>query len=115
MQSPPCFICGASESALAFRPEVQRWGYAGEFLLRRCSGCGLVFNSPRLAPDELTKLYGPDYYFFHRSARREIARVQQAYLRTVAHLPISRGTLLEVGSAKGYLLALLQGLGWDVT
>jgi SAM-dependent methyltransferase len=33
----------------------------------------------------------------------------------MAHLPIARGSLLEVGSAKGYLLALLQGLGWDVT
>jgi 2-polyprenyl-3-methyl-5-hydroxy-6-metoxy-1,4-benzoquinol methylase len=113
--TPGCFICGSAQSTLAFRPEVHRWGYAGEFLLRRCSGCGLVFNAPRLDPDALSRLYGPDYYFFHRSARREVARVLQAYLRTMAHLPISGGTLLEVGSAKGYLLALLQGLGWKVT
>lgn len=113
--SPACFICGSAQSTLAFRPDVHRWGYAGEFLLRRCSGCGLVFNAPRLAPEALSRLYGPDYYFFHRSARREVARVLQTYLRTLAHLPISGGTLLEVGSAKGYLLALLRGLGWDVT
>jgi 2-polyprenyl-3-methyl-5-hydroxy-6-metoxy-1,4-benzoquinol methylase len=33
----------------------------------------------------------------------------------MAHLPVTRGSLLEVGSAKGYLLALLQDLGWNVS
>ncbi|HET6796325.1 MAG TPA: class I SAM-dependent methyltransferase [Gemmatimonadales bacterium] len=115
LSGPACFICGSRDSVPAFRPDVRRWGYGGEFLLRRCSGCGLVFNAPRLPPDELNRLYGPNYYFFHRSAHREMARIQQAYLRTMAHLPVARGSLLEVGSAKGYLLALLQDLGWDVS
>lgn len=85
-------------------------------MLRRCTGCGLVFNSPRLAPPALADLYRRNYYFFDRYPSGELGRIVWAYLRTVALLPAaSGGTLLEVGSAKGYMLALLRGLGWQVT
>lgn len=112
----PCFVCGADRSAEAFRPDVGKWGYPGEFVLRRCAVCGLVFNSPRLSPMALADLYGRNYYFFDRRPAAELDRIVGAYLRTVALLPERRaGTLLEVGSAKGYMLALLRGLGWRVT
>jgi 2-polyprenyl-3-methyl-5-hydroxy-6-metoxy-1,4-benzoquinol methylase len=112
----PCFICGSEESDIRFRPDLQRWGRAGPFILRRCHACGLVFNSPRLPPEELTRLYHEDYYFFARPAGAEFARICGAYLRTIAHLPKLRvPRLLEVGSAKGYMLALLARLGWTVT
>lgn len=102
-------------SVISFRPDVRRWGYAGEFILRRCCGCGLVFNSPKLTADQLKQLYGPDYYFFERSTGAELARIQGAYLRTIAHLPSTEPrTLLDVGSAKGYMLAILVRLGWRV-
>lgn len=111
----PCFVCGAEQSSVAFRPDVRRWGYAGEFVLRRCAGCGLIFNSPRLTLPALADLYRRNYYFFARRPGRELTRIVDAYLRTVALLPEGRiGTLLEVGSAKGYMLALLRGLGWRV-
>ena len=112
----PCFVCGADDSTEAYKPDVRKWGHHGDFVLRRCTGCGLVFNSPRLAPPALAELYRRNYYFFDRYPAGELSRIVRAYLRTVALLPgTSGGTLLEVGSAKGYMLALLRGLGWQVT
>lgn len=112
----PCFVCGGVESEVRFRPDVRRWGYTGPFILRACSGCGLVFNSPRLSLEELEGLYRSQYYFFDRPAGAELRRICGAYLRTMAHLEGGRaGRVLEVGSAKGYMLALLSQLGWQVT
>jgi 2-polyprenyl-3-methyl-5-hydroxy-6-metoxy-1,4-benzoquinol methylase len=112
----PCFVCGGEQSEVAFAPDVRRWGQMDAFVLRRCSGCGLVFNSPRLPPERLGDLYRRNYYFFSRPAGAEFGRIRAAYARTIAHLPdVPPGTLLEVGSAKGYMLALLAGLQWRVT
>lgn len=111
----PCFICGSEASEARFRPDVRPWGHLDAFVLRRCSGCGLIFNSPRLPADRLADLYRRNYYFFARPAVMEVERIGGAYLRTVAHLPPSGRRLLEVGSAKGYMLALLRTLGWQVT
>jgi SAM-dependent methyltransferase len=111
----PCFICGSDASEARFRPDVRPWGHHDQFVLRRCSGCGLVFNSPRLPADRLGDLYRRNYYFFQRPAVVEVERIGGAYLRTVAHLPASGRRLLEVGSAKGYMLGLLHTLGWRVT
>jgi SAM-dependent methyltransferase len=112
----PCFVCGSVESEIRFRPDVRRWGYTGPFILRACTGCGLVFNSPRLSVEELEGLYRRQYYFFDRPAGAELRRICGAYLRTMAHLQEGRAArVLEVGSAKGYMLALLSRLGWQVT
>jgi 2-polyprenyl-3-methyl-5-hydroxy-6-metoxy-1,4-benzoquinol methylase len=112
----PCFVCGADRSEVGFVPDVRRWGQMDTFVLRRCSDCGLVFNSPRLPRERLGDLYRRNYYFFSRPAGMEFERIGGAYLRTVAHLPqATPGALLELGSAKGYMLALLAGRGWRVT
>src|SRR5215207_6783322 len=112
----PCFVCGADRSEIAFVPDVRRWGQMDKFVLRRCGECGLVFNSPRLSRERLGDLYRRNYYFFSRPAGMEFERIRGAYLRTVAHLPeATPAALLEVGSANGYMLALLAGQGWRVT
>jgi SAM-dependent methyltransferase len=111
----PCFICGSEASDARFRPDVRPWGHQDPFVLRHCSGCGLVFNSPRLPANRLADLYRRNYYFFQRPAGVEMERIGGAYRRTVAHLPPSGPRLLEVGSAKGYMLGLLRRLGWRVT
>jgi 2-polyprenyl-3-methyl-5-hydroxy-6-metoxy-1,4-benzoquinol methylase len=111
----PCFICGSDASEVRFHPDVRPWGYHDPFVLRRCSGCGLVFNSPRLPAGRLADLYRSNYYFFARPAGVELERIGGAYRRTISHLPAAGPRLLEVGSAKGYMLALLRRLGWRVT
>ncbi|MFQ5584801.1 MAG: class I SAM-dependent methyltransferase [Calditrichia bacterium] len=110
----PCFICGSYESSLLF--EFNYDIIQGNFIIRKCESCGLLFNSPRLIDDELFKLYGKDYYFFNRSDCDEFKRITSIYLRTIALIDdeIEQKKILEIGSAKGYLLALLKYLDWEV-
>jgi 2-polyprenyl-3-methyl-5-hydroxy-6-metoxy-1,4-benzoquinol methylase len=84
--------------------------------MRKCVECGLLFNSPRLPDDQFPALYDRDYYFFSRGAKQEFFRILEMYQRTVACLKeeIRPRNVLEIGSAKGYLLALLKAFGWQV-
>jgi 2-polyprenyl-3-methyl-5-hydroxy-6-metoxy-1,4-benzoquinol methylase len=112
----PCFLCGASNSRIVLQRTYPDFRYPGDFTLRRCAGCGLGFNSPRLAPEALAALYDRHYYFFDRTDecefRRIVALFRRAVLPVAAEVPARR--VLEVGSAKGYLLALLRELDWEV-
>lgn len=110
----PCCICGSYESSLLF--EFNYDIIPGSFIIRKCETCGLLFNSPRLIDDELFKLYGGDYYFFKRNDSDEFKRNADIYLRTIAIIDdeIEHKKIIEIGCAKGYLLALLKYLGWEV-
>jgi len=112
----PCFLCGSERSHILFETTYPYFNYPGIFRMNRCECCGLLFNSPRLADNELYKLYGEQYYFFQRREADEFRRVADIYLRTIAVIPdgISGKNAVEIGSAKGYFLALLKHLGWDV-
>ena len=112
----PCCVCNSRNSELLYEIEYPNHSYPGVFRLRECQTCGLLFNSPRLIDEEIVKLYGSNYYFFSRNDPDEIRRVANIYQRTVALLKgdIKHKKILEIGSAKGYLLALLKHIGWDV-
>ncbi len=111
----PCCICNTSKSIKVFSIKYPYHGYPGNFELRRCQSCGLLFNSPRLVDEELFKLYGKSYYFHKRVDTVEFERITKVYLRTVALVEnlISKKHAVEVGSAKGFLLALMNQLGWE--
>ncbi|MBV8782338.1 MAG: class I SAM-dependent methyltransferase [Phycisphaerae bacterium] len=114
LNNEPCCICGDTRSQLAWETSYPEHGYPGSFQLRRCQACGLLFNSPRLEPDELSDLYGRSYYFFNRPDAREFARAVPMYRRSVALVandtPEKRS--LDIGGGRGYLPALLKKLGW---
>ncbi len=84
------------------------------FKLRRCGVCGLAVNTPRLRPEESAQLYGGDYYVFdaetdhdyEASARRDLARIRP-------WVPAG-ARLLEIGCARGHLLALARDAGYEV-
>ena len=112
----PCCICGSEHSEFVFAKEYPEHGYPGTFSMQKCQSCGLLFNSPRLPDDQFPALYGKNYYFFARNDQKEFLRIINLYYRTVAlvgHL-IHPRKVIEIGSAKGYLLALLKSCGWDV-
>lgn len=52
-----CPLCGASKSQLLDQREFRR----EEIRNRVCSGCGLVFQSPRMTADELDQFYARVY------------------------------------------------------
>lgn len=111
----PCCICGSTDSALLFEREYAQHRYPGLFAMRRCGGCGLLFNSPRLDGENLRELYQRNYYFFKRNDVREFGRIVDMYAHTIALVDgaVRRRSVLEIGSAKGYLLAVLKELGWE--
>ncbi|HEX2188398.1 MAG TPA: class I SAM-dependent methyltransferase [Longimicrobiaceae bacterium] len=112
----PCCVCGGTESGLVFEKGYPLYGYPGPFALRRCAGCGLLFNSPRLTEEGTARLYGANYYFFRRRPSEEFRRIQEMWERTIALVGemVPRREVLEIGSAKGFLLAVMQGAGWKV-
>jgi 2-polyprenyl-3-methyl-5-hydroxy-6-metoxy-1,4-benzoquinol methylase len=112
----PCFVCGSTNSQLLFEREYPSHHYPGKFTIRKCNKCGLLFNSPRLPDEELSNLYAANYYFFQRHDSDEFRRILDVYLRTVSLIQngIIERRVAEIGSAKGYLLALLKRLGWNV-
>jgi len=115
LNNEPCCVCGHAESELAWETTYPEHGYPGSFSLRRCRGCGLLFNSPRLDHEELGRLYGGSYYFFNRPDSPEFDRAVPMYRRSVAlvadQMPEKRA--LDIGGGRGYLPALLKQLGWN--
>jgi 2-polyprenyl-3-methyl-5-hydroxy-6-metoxy-1,4-benzoquinol methylase len=111
----PCCVCGSTRSELLWTTTWPEHGYPGEFSMRRCSGCRLLFNSPRLDDAELGKLYGRNYYFFMRQDAREIRRIVAMVQRTVALVVerVREKRSLDIGCGRGYLPAVMQKLGWD--
>lgn len=87
------------------------------FRLARCAGCGLEFQSPRPAFDDLAAaVYGAAY---HPEAHAAVDPARRRhYLRQLAglrrHLPAGRRTLLDVGCGPGAFLRLAGRCGWRV-
>ncbi len=112
----PCIVCGDERSVSQLETVYPEHGYPGPFVIRRCEGCGLLFNSPRLSGHDLGKLYDDNYYFFLREDREEFERIIRMCHRIVSPVQdrVAGRRVVEIGSAKGYLLALLKALGWTV-
>jgi 2-polyprenyl-3-methyl-5-hydroxy-6-metoxy-1,4-benzoquinol methylase len=118
LTTQPCPVCGQVRSELVHETTYPEHHYPGTFTLRRCLGCGLLFNSPRLDLKELGELYGSNYYFFLRKDRREFDRIVAMYQRTIglidrAQLPLKR--CIDIGTGRGYFPAVLRELGWQVS
>ncbi|MEP7300056.1 MAG: class I SAM-dependent methyltransferase [Caldimonas sp.] len=113
-----CEVCDGTQSSPWRTLRYPQFQHPGTFALRRCDGCGLVYNSPRLDGDALARLYDRNYYIFNEPVPAAFERVVGLYRATVARLearlqPGDGRRLLEVGSAKGYMLALLRDRGWQ--
>ena len=116
----PCDVCGADGAMTPFL-EVNLVG-AYDACVHRCTSCGFRQIRPRITTDELARLYSSDYFDsnaavgFGDYARQKQRQEREAYflarrLRRFA----TRGRVLEVGCALGFLLeALRRFSGWEV-
>lgn len=112
----PCMVCGSTDSRRLHALRFVDRGYPGCFEVRCCDGCGLLFNSPRLSDPEIEAMYGANYYVFQETEAAALVRVARLLSQTlgVAIRYLDTRDVLEVGCAKGYLLALLKARGWRV-
>jgi 2-polyprenyl-3-methyl-5-hydroxy-6-metoxy-1,4-benzoquinol methylase len=115
----PCWLCGSdAEAAPLHSIRFPDQGYPGEFRLLHCRNCGVIFNSPRLNETALAQLYEKNYYLFLERPADAVHRISSLHNVTIREVVerhgIEPGRALEIGSAKGYLLAILREQGWSV-
>ncbi len=112
-----CPVCQQTRSELIHATTYPEHHYPGTFSLRRCGGCGLLFNSPRLDGAELSRLYGRNYYFFLRDDAREFDRIVAMYQRTIGLIEpeLLDKRSIDIGCGRGYFPAVLKQLGWDAS
>jgi hypothetical protein len=111
-----CQLCGSAERSTNFRD--------GPFEVVTCSGCGLVYVTPRLQGQALVDVYGEGYWKSDNPKQRgyaDYARESALYLRTfekrmalVQRWIPQRARILDVGCAAGYFLRTAQRHGHDV-
>lgn len=78
----------------------------------QCARCGLVYVSPQVQPDEILRMYRAmrdDEYLAEEKGRRIAARI---LIKKLIRLK-SRGEILDVGCAAGFLLDEARKSGWN--
>ena len=93
-----------------------------EFELFQCDQCGLIFTSPRPAPDIIGRYYQSEEYYSHQENQhglipRIYEKVKTINLRNKVKMAISglpKGRLLDIGCGVGDFLHQIQKQGWEV-
>ncbi|QDU85943.1 Malonyl-[acyl-carrier protein] O-methyltransferase [Planctomycetes bacterium Pla163] len=136
----PCPLCASGTSTHEVTGYDRTRPMPGSFDYRRCGGCGLLFQHPLPAPDEIAGLYPDDYSphvggrsgikdkWINRVARRlyydtdspQRSAAGKAFMgllfeRVLGELRPPRGEcrVLDVGCGSGDLLARYAELGWS--
>jgi 2-polyprenyl-3-methyl-5-hydroxy-6-metoxy-1,4-benzoquinol methylase len=88
----------------------------------RCDDCGLLFINPQPSDDELSEIYGADYFLGSdtEKGRQTVSEIKQAtaqlYLSEIRrYRGCKSGRLLEVGCGDGDFLVSAETEGWSVT
>lgn len=115
LEEVPCNLCGSPDSRVRwsamdgwpgdeagrFHATTDKFGAYGT--VRECLRCGLLYTSPRLKPESLTRQYAEskdEDYFLETEARSMNAYLALAVIRRHA----SGGRLLDIGCATGFFL-----------
>jgi SAM-dependent methyltransferase len=104
-----CNLCGSDDTKLRFQLRDYRL-YVDDALWNvvECRRCGLGYLNPQPTSEELARYYPPEYF----ARRGEFSR---RYGRLAQHVTsVPPGRLLDVGTARGDFLALMQERGWEV-
>jgi 2-polyprenyl-3-methyl-5-hydroxy-6-metoxy-1,4-benzoquinol methylase len=107
-----CPACGCNRIESAFSSNDLNFGTAGQFHYARCLGCVSVFQTPRVAEEDLSAHYPTEYYTHTRPAPE--ADTAQARIRSLILDRYARGTsdaqfLLATRAIRELLLWRLPG------
>ncbi len=120
LETIPCNICDSTEFEVVYVA-----GRAQQNQIVRCRNCGLMYANPRPAQAAHAALADRTSEELARDAASTFAvqRIEKEELQvrdyegTRRHLNSlypTRGSLLEIGSSYGFLLAAFEADGWDV-
>jgi 2-polyprenyl-3-methyl-5-hydroxy-6-metoxy-1,4-benzoquinol methylase len=117
MREMPCLFCGVHDEQLRF--------HDGDYRVVECKRCGLVYVNPRLPSGRLHEMYQDEYWTSDRAKEFGYTGYladAPLYLRTyrVRSQVIDRykpqpGSVLDVGCAAGFFLAVMAEKGWRTT
>jgi SAM-dependent methyltransferase len=110
-----CLVCGGKKIHYAFSVEKYR--------AEECANCGLMRLNPQPTDEELSDIYGPNYFAFGKDvdgqehASELKSRTADHYLDLLESYTGKRlaGELLEVGCGHGVFLARAAARGLSVT
>lgn len=99
-----CFVCGGYLIGL-----VKTRFY--NFII--CKNCDIIHANPIPSGKQLDKLYGQDYYVFNNDREKKDILIAKQHLHNLLKYK-KKGSLLDVGCAKGYFLNEARKKGFDV-
>jgi 2-polyprenyl-3-methyl-5-hydroxy-6-metoxy-1,4-benzoquinol methylase/ribosomal protein S27E len=60
-QKVPCYGCGSEKYTFFLKGEEDLTGKEGEFQYVKCDSCSMVYQNPRIAPDQIKEFYDGEY------------------------------------------------------
>ncbi len=111
-----CCVCGATDPAPFCAARDRLHGVPGEFRYVTCRGCGLIYQNPQVAPEDIPLLYPESYAPWSGAAGAVAAppvwkrRLRDRIVITGLPAPVRTlldggGRLLDVGCGNGRFLA----------
>lgn len=110
----PCGVCGANDTKKLYSLKG--------FDVVKCRHCGFVYVNPRIANEDLPKLYSSDYFRnrqygyldYEATAHLRKKNFERWYRDIQPFLKVDKGNVLDIGCASGYFLEILRSKGWNV-
>ena len=114
-----CPLCDDFRSTQFHRFTVLNASHAGDFELRKCRNCELIYVNPRLSNEDLSKLYDEDFYFSTGGSCETLASWVIELIQTRRRRRVERygppGHLLDIGSGDGSFVHHMARHGWSAT
>ncbi len=110
-----CILCKNIKTAKLHDLKLKKDNIEIRHIYHKCIICGCIFVDNSDLRSDLNKLYKSDYYVFNDdNVLKERARTDY-YKYIEPQRKRWCKTLLEIGCAKGHLLNIARGDGWDVS
>jgi SAM-dependent methyltransferase len=111
MEDIVCPVCGAASV-------LPHWD-CGSFLIKRCAGCGHLYQNPQPVFPDLKNRYQESYFDYEISNEEAFFRLMLLGLGDIGFSEWeedlkSKGAFLDIGCATGLLLSYMRGRGWNV-
>ncbi|HKO03868.1 MAG TPA: class I SAM-dependent methyltransferase [Candidatus Acidoferrales bacterium] len=107
----PCPVCGGGVSRLVYS-QARDPITLSAFRVVECAACGIVFTTPR--PTSLDAFYPQRYRAYGPLVTRLLQMFYGLRISRWARLKPQGGSVLEVGSGPGLMLAAFRSRGWNV-
>lgn len=113
-----CPICGSKKVIFAFQGKDRLHHIEGTFNVKKCEDCACFFRLPRLGFTDLKKYYPQGKYEAYVLDKSFILKIISGFAlkaksRYITRL-LGKGSLLDVGCARGKFLQEMRRRGWDV-